>query len=106
MKLSIVQGGGLVPIVTTTVADSENLAPNHAQALRAKVEEADLFGLSSGATQRQPDRPSFVITVEDEDRQAELHFDDATLPDEVRALMSWVSSVPGREQRIGPPGRT
>lgn len=106
MKLEIVQGGGLVPIVTTTVADSTKLAPQHAKALRAKVEEADLFGLSSRRSQAQPDRPSFQITVEDEDRQAELHFDDANLPDAVRSLVSWVSSVPGRQQQVGPPGKS
>jgi len=105
MRVSIVQGGGLVPIVTTTIADSASLSHENAEALRRKVEDAGLFGLSAAGGDRHPDRPSYEITVEDDGRQNQVVLDDAALPDAVRSLISWVGSVPGHQQRIGPPGR-
>jgi len=103
--VSVVQGGGLVPITIETVADSASLSADDGDALRDRVEELGLLGLSSSAGEAQPDRPSFRITVEDEGRLLnQLSFDDAALPDAVRSFVSWVSSVPGHEEHVGPPG--
>ncbi len=98
------QGGGLVPITIKTVADSASLSAEDGEALRAKVEEAGLLRLSSSVGEAHPDRPSYQITVEDEGRRSQVSLDDGALPDAVRSFVSWVSSVPGHEERVGPPG--
>ncbi len=98
------QGGGLVPIAIRTVADSASLSEEDGEMLRAKVEETGLLELSSNVGEAQPDRPSYRISVEDEGRQNDVSFDDAALPDAVRSFVSWVGSVPGHEERVGPPG--
>jgi len=102
--VSIVQGGGLVPVTISTVADSASLSAEDGETLRAKVEETDLLGLSSSAGEAQPDRPSYQISIEHDGQQNQVSFDDASLPDAVRSFVSWVGSVPGREERVGPPG--
>ncbi|MGI9022860.1 MAG: protealysin inhibitor emfourin [Acidimicrobiales bacterium] len=104
MRVSIVQGAGMMPIVITTTADSAALTDDDADALRAKVEEAGLLDRSGARSGPQPDRPSYEITVEDEGRRNDIAFDDADLPDTVRSLIAWVGSVPGHERRIDPPG--
>jgi hypothetical protein len=107
VKISIVQGGGIAGLVSTTVADSDSLAPKDAETLRSKVEEAGVFDLDPAATaagDRQPDRPSYEVTVEDGARRCQIVLEEGSLPDSVRELISWVESVPGREERLSGPG--
>jgi len=105
VRVTIVQGGGMVPIVTTTIADSAALSAEDAEVLRAMVAKGGLFGLSASAGDPQPDRPSYRITVEDDGRRHEVTLDDAGLPDAVRSLVSWVGAVPGHEESFGRLGR-
>lgn len=98
-------GGGMSGLIRTVVADSAQLAPGDAETLRAKVEAADLFNRSSDtAGGDQPDRPTYKITVEDEGRDHQVLLSDAAASDADRALIEFVESVPGHEDRLGRPG--
>jgi len=95
----------MVPVVTTTTADSASLSNLDAETLMAMVAAAGLLELSSNTGDVHPDRPSYEITVDDNGRQNRVIFDDGALPDALRSLIHWVGSVPGHQQTIGPPGR-
>ena len=106
MKVSVVRGGGLAGLVQTTIADSASLAPEHAAQLRSKVDEAGFFALPGDAP-RSPgaaDRFDYAVTVEDDDRTHTVRRAEADLPDAVQDLIAWVNSVPGRQDRLAPPG--
>ena len=106
MKVSVVRGGGLAGVVETTTADSATLAPDDAALLRSKVDEAKFFDLP-GAGPRPgagADRFHYAVTVEDDDRAHTVHRAEADLPAALGALIAWVSSVPGRETGLAPPG--
>ncbi len=104
----MVRGGGLAGLVGTTTADSETLAPDDAETLRHKVDEAGFFDLPAegGGPSAGPDRFAYAVTVEDDDRAHTVRRGEADLPDGVRALVAWVSSVPGRREGVAPPGDT
>ncbi|MGC5013499.1 protealysin inhibitor emfourin [Streptosporangium sp. DT93] len=106
MKVSIVRGGGIAGLVTVTTADSASLAPHEVAELRARVERAVPAGEpppTPPATAR-PDRFDYELTVEDEDGTRTVRASEGTLSAPLRALISYVASLPGRQERIGPPG--
>ncbi|MDQ4133582.1 MAG: hypothetical protein M3179_10350 [Actinomycetota bacterium] len=106
MKVTVVRGGGIAGLVTTTSADTNALPPEQADALRTQVEGSGLMHLParvSGPT-AQPDAFAYQVTVEDGDRVQKVSLSEDALPPAVRSLISWLDSVPGREQRIAPPG--
>jgi len=102
----VVRGGGLAGVVQTTTADSERLAPDDAEALRVKVAEAGFFDLPAdgGCPSGGADRFAYAVTVEDGDRAHTVRWGEADLPAGVRALVAWVSAVPGRREDVAPPG--
>lgn len=92
-------------LVQTTVADSEVLSPEDAEQLRAKVKEAQLFSTPrQTSSSNQPDRFHYAVTVEDNDGKHTVFLNGEDLPDTVRSLISWVSSLPSREDRLSSPG--
>lgn len=107
MRVSIVRGGGIAGVNRTTAAESERLSPDDAQELRARVTRAGLFDLPQdlAGTSRQPDEMSYAVTVEDGGRTRTVVMTDATAPDEVRSLISWLDAVPGHEEAISSPRR-
>lgn len=106
MKVSIVRGGGLAGVVTRTAVESASLPPETAHELRKRVEKARVFDLPEEVQGRpdQADRFSYAVTVEDDAQARTVRLSEDALPDEVRELVSWIESVPGREERIEPPG--
>ena len=106
MKVSIVRGGGFAGLVTTTTVDSASLASHEAAELRSRVERAGLSGVPerSGAPEGQPDRFDYELTVEDGGRVRTVRAREGDLPGPLRALISYVTSLPARQERIGPPG--
>ena len=106
MKLSIVRGGGFGGLVTVTSADTASLAPEDAGTLRAKVEKTGLFDLPEhmSGPPRQPHPFTYAVTVEDQGRTHTVRVSEEDLPESLSALISWVSSVEGREERVVPPG--
>lgn len=99
------RGGGILGLVTTTTADSGELAPDDADALRAQVDGCGLLQLAgrAGATS-SPDAFAYEIIVDDGERSQKVALAENDLPDDVRSLISWLDAVPGRQQRVGPPG--
>jgi len=88
-----------VPVVTTTVADTEALAPEDAEQLRAKVERAALVDGAPAANQ-----PAYRITVEDGGRRTRVALGEPDLTDAHRELIEFVGSVQGHEEQVGPLG--
>lgn len=106
MKLSLVRGGGFAGLVIAKTVTSDSLSPEDAETLREKVEEA---GLSHGPTnlggdrEKYPDSYGYAITIEDEGRGHTVVFSEENLTEPVRSLISWVDSLQGVTETIGPP---
>ena len=108
MKISIVRGGGLAGMVTQTSLDADDLTGPDAATLRAKVNQARVLGPNRPGTPSgppQPDRFSYELTVEDDDRRQTLRLRDQDLSPELRNLITWVHNAPARRQEVRPPGR-
>jgi hypothetical protein len=106
MKVSIVRGGGLAGLVTTTSADTEALAPEHAQQLRDKVAQAGLLSLPEHpAAPSGPDRFTYRLTVEEGGHTHTVRLREEDLTKDLGALIDWVRAVPGHQERVAPPGR-
>jgi len=106
MKMSIVRGGGFGGLVTATTVDTASLAPEDARTLRAKVEQTGLFDLPEhmSGPPRQPHPFTYAVTVEDQGRTHTVRVSEEDVPESLGSLISWVSSVEGREERVVPPG--
>ncbi|MEU4833472.1 protealysin inhibitor emfourin [Streptosporangium sp. NPDC023615] len=106
MKVSIVRGGGIAGLVTVTTADSASLAPPETAELRARVDRAGLAGAPppTPPPAARPDRFDYELTVEDDGGVRTVRASEGTLSAPLRALISYVTSLPGRQERIGPPG--
>lgn len=106
MKVSIVRGGGIAGLVTVTTVDSASLAPEAAAELRARVERAGLSGTPErpGPPEGRPDRFDYELTVQDGGRVLTTRAREGDLPGPLRALISYVTSLPERQERVGPPG--
>ena len=108
MKISIVRGGGLAGMVTTTSLDTDDLTGPDDAALRAKVDQAAVFQphqRGAETTPPQPDRFSYELTVEDHDRRQTVRVRDQDLSPELHDLITWVHNSPARRQVVRPPGR-
>jgi hypothetical protein len=106
MKVTIVRGGGFAGLVTIISLDSASLTSEDAATLRAKVEQSGLFGPPGreGGSDPRPDRFDYEVTVEDQDRARMVRVSEQDLSGPLRALISYVSSLPGRQEQVGPPG--
>jgi hypothetical protein len=106
MKVTIVRGGGVAGLVTTTSADTDALAPEHARQLREVVGRAGLLGLPEHpAAASGPDRFTYRLTVEDGGRTHTVRLREEDLTGDLSALIDWVRAVPGHTERVAPPGR-
>jgi emfourin len=105
MKISITQGGSIVPVVTTTEVDSDSLGPDDAAALQKLVDKAGIGGgRASDSGPPQPDRGGYRITIDDRGKQESLAMPEADLSDETRALVDFVSEHPKATRRTEPLG--
>jgi hypothetical protein len=107
VKVSIVRAGGLAGLVATTVVDSASFPAETARMLRAKVERAGFFALPAhiGSAADRPDQFTYKVTVEDQGRAHTVYLNEDDLSEPLGSLISWIESLPGREERIAPPGR-
>lgn len=105
MRVSVVRGGGIAGLVTTTTLDAADLSPPDARALRAKVDAAGVLAASSRTAPR-PDRFTYELTVDADGHQHSLRVGEADLSPELSELVTWVQSAPARQQQVRPPGRT
>ena len=100
LRVTITQGGGFVPVVTTTIADSEALAPEDADQLRTKVEHADLASHAPA-----PNQPAYLIIIDDGGESTRVGLGESDLTEAHLELIEFVGSVPGHEEQVGPLGR-
>jgi Emfourin len=107
MKLTIVRGGGLAGMVTSTELSSDALPVEEASRLREMIQQAGLLALPQTITseERYPDQLQYELTVEDDGQQHTVRVSESALPESVRSLIAWVDSVPQRQDRIGPPDK-
>lgn len=106
MRVSVARGGGFGGLIRTTTADMDRLSPGDREKLPVLVRQAGLFDdpTAPNSEEPEPDRFTYTVMVEDEGRRREVTFSERSLPEEVRNLISWVSTVDGHEESIGPPG--
>lgn len=105
MKVTVVRGGGLAGLVTETEVDSDQLSPDDADALEAKVRDAGVFELSDAESpQSYPDEMSYRVTVEEGERSHTVTLREGTMPDAIRSLISWLDGISGKKRRIFPAG--
>jgi len=107
MKLSVVRGGGLSGIVTRTELATGALPPETERALRARLTQSGLLDLRESASSPDPtpDAFQYEITVEDAGMTRRVRLSEDEMPDPVRSFISWLESVPEREERVEAPGR-
>jgi hypothetical protein len=110
MRVSITQGGTIVPVLTTTEVDSDDLEPKDAAALRKLVEKAGIGKAASpkGSAARpaaaaQPDRGSYRITIRDGAKRSSVSLVDADLGD-AQELVDFVSGLSKAKRRTEPLG--
>ena len=106
MRVSVVRGGGFGGLVRTTTADTERLSAGDRRQLAALVRQAGLFDAPKAPSpeEPEPDRFTYAVTVEDDGRRRKIGYSERSLPEGVRNLISWVSTVDGHEESIEPPG--
>ena len=106
MRVSVVRGGGLAGLVRTTTVDTGRLSAGDRRELAALVQQAELSGPAAahGYEAPEPDRFSYLVTVEDQGRRRQGGFTERSLPEGVRNLISWITTVDGHEDSIEPPG--
>ena len=68
MKVSVVRGGGIAGLVTTSVLDTADLADDDAHALRAAVDRVRGADATEPAQAAVADRFRYEVSVEDESR--------------------------------------
>ncbi|NKE62751.1 hypothetical protein FXN61_40940 [Lentzea sp. PSKA42] len=98
--MTVVRGGGLAGLVSSTAVDTSALASADAEALRARVRMASLT--DAGAP--RPDREIVEILIEDDAGAVTTLVNADDLAPGVRELIEWVESAPGRTEHFGPPG--
>jgi hypothetical protein len=104
VRVSVVRAGGLAGLVRTTTADTDRLSPGDSQKLAALVRQAGLEGAAPNREEPEPDRFTYQVIVQDQQRHHVTGFSERSLPASVRNLISWMSTVDGHEDMLGPPG--
>lgn len=98
--MTVVRGGGLAGLVSSTAVDTSALSSADAEALRARVRAASLT--DAGAP--QPDREIVAILIEDHGAAVTTLVNADDRSPGVRELIEWVESAPDRTEHLGPPG--
>jgi hypothetical protein len=100
----VTRGGGIAGLVQTTTADVAWLSPRDGQEMQALVSQAGLLGdpPASATGKPAPDQFNYTVTVEDDGRQHVARFSDQSMPEPVRNLITWVSTVDGHREDVGP----
>ena len=102
------RGGGFGGFVTRTEIDGDELPPERAAELQAKVAEADAQeALEAPASPRLPSHPDefqYELTIEDEGETRTVRLGESSMSDELQALIAWVEARPEHREQIEPPG--
>jgi len=106
VRVSVTRGGGIAGLVRTTTADEAWLSPRDGQEMQALVRQAGLLGdpPAPATGKPAPDQFNYAVIVEDDGRRHVARFSEQSMPEQVRNLITWVSTVDGHREDVGPPG--
>lgn len=96
VKVTIVRGGGIAGIATTTRLRSSDLSPPEAGELERRVREAGLLEAGAGSPVVAPSHPDdllYSIAVEEGGEERTARFTDSGMPPAVRSLVEWIDSI-------------
>jgi hypothetical protein len=106
VRVSVVRGGGFSGLVRTTTVATDQLSPGDRHKLAALVRRSGLDDAPAAPStgEPEPDRFTYAVTVEDQGQTHTAGFSERSMPEGVRNLIAWVSTVDGHQESIGPPG--
>jgi len=90
MRVSFRQSGGVVGAVRACVLDSARLAPDDARELEELVRASGLSASGAFLTPEARDLRLYEIEVESEKENVRVTFDDQSLPEQARPLLSFL----------------
>lgn len=90
MRVTFMQSGGLVGIPRRCELDSSLLPPGEARELESLVAESGIAASGEFLSARARDLRQYEIQVESDAGTVSVTFDDATLPERARPLLSFL----------------
>ncbi len=90
MKISFVQSGGFMGMLTGCELDTEGLAPDTAQELEQIANASGLVTSGTFFSESSRDLYQYDITIEDGDSAISVIYDDATLPASAQSLVDYL----------------
>ena len=98
MRIIFERTGGFAGIRIPKTFDAANLSANEANQLRQLIGAADFFRLPGTitATNPQPDRFQYRITVEENDLQHTVVVSEQGVPGNLRPLLEWLMAKKGK----------
>ncbi len=93
MKIRFERSGGFAGIKLSRVFDSKDLPPSDAIQLASLLERSHFFELPTELKCASPgvDRFHYRLTVEDEERVSTVEASEASVPDDMRPLIDWLT---------------
>ena len=101
MRVSVVRGGGLAGISTTTELARSSLPAADAATLDGLVEGAGVRDATPASSRPQPDQMLYEVQVSDDHGDARARFSDDDMPEGMRRLIEWIDSRSEKSHRIG-----
>ena len=101
MRVRFRQSGGVAGVVRGCELDSASLPPDEARELESLVRASGLAASHGRRSSGGRDLRSYEIIVESDDGRVEFTFDDATLPERARPLLSFLRRNAGPRERGG-----
>jgi len=99
VRLSIVRGGGLAGVARRTELQSDALPEDAARTLEAHA-SAGVLPAAADPSSPSPDEMLYEVCVERTEGTTTARYTDATLPEEVRALIAWADGRPERTDAL------
>lgn len=93
MRIRFERSGGFAGIRLSRVFDSKDLLPSDANQLASLIERSHFFELPPELKCVSPgvDRFQYRLTVEDEQRISTVEASEASVPEEMRPLIDWLT---------------
>ncbi len=95
MRISFERSGGFAGIKLRRVIDSKDLLPAEATRLETLLRESRFYELPPELKATSPgiDRFHYRVTVEDDKTVRTVEASEASVPDEMRPLIDWLTSL-------------
>ena len=92
MRIQFERTGGIMGLKSSLLLDLDELPLDQAQTLRLLLDESQFLTLPENPpTHSTPDGFQYTITVETERITHTIHTSDASIPDELRPLLEYLS---------------